>query len=144
MNLLDVNVLVALADPLHTHRDEAKTWFRNSARHGWATCPLTENAFVRILGHPAYPNGPQNPIGALQILRHLTSLPGHQFWEDTLSLTDKERFHLKRGTTSKQLTDLYLLGLAVSREAKLVTLGQRIEAGSVVNGHTALFALNAR
>ena len=141
MKLLDVNVLIALADPLHTHRRLAKTWFRESAREGWATCPLTENAFVRILGQPAYPNGPQNPKGALEILRHLTSLPGHQFWNDTLSLTNEDQFNIQPKTTSKQLTDLYLLGLAVSRGGKLITLDRRIETENVVNGHKALVAL---
>lgn len=141
MNLLDLNVLIALADPLHTHRNQAKTWFRNAAREGWATCPLTQNAFVRILGQPAYPNGPQNPTGALEILRHLTSLPGHQFWTDTLSLTNEDQFRIQPETTSKQLTDIYLLALAVSRGGKLITLDRRIAIENVVHGSKALVAL---
>lgn len=142
MNLLDVNVLIALADPLHTHRELAKDWFRQSAREGWATCPITENAFVRILGQPAYPNGPQNPIGALQLLRHLTSLPGHQFWEDATSLTEDDRFNLQQTTTARQLTDVYLLGLAASRGGKLITLDQRINPENVANGTRSLELLS--
>lgn len=134
MNLIDVNVLIALADPSHTHRSQAKAWFRDAAREGWATCPITENAFIRILGQPAYPNGPQCPTGALQILKHLTSLPGHQFWNDTLSLTDEERFRIHSKTTSKQITDLYLLAMAVARGGRLITFDRRIDADSVVNG----------
>lgn len=141
MNLLDVNLLIALADPLHTHRVAAKDWFRQSAKEGWATCPFTENAFVRILGQPAYPNGPQNPIGALQLLRHLTSLPGHQFWEDSISLAENHRFNIQRTTTARQLTDVYLLGLAASRGGKLITLDHRINPENVANGTRALMVL---
>ena len=141
MNLLDVNVLIALADPLHTHRDVAKAWFRDCARKGWATCPITENAFVRILGQPAYPNGPQTPRGAIEILRHLTSLPGHQFWSDNISLTETNRFQLRSGTTSKQTTDLYLLALAVARGGKLITLDRRIDAKNATNGARAITPL---
>jgi toxin-antitoxin system PIN domain toxin len=143
VNLLDVNVLIALADPLHTHRDATKDWFRRSAKEGWATCPLTENAFVRILGQPAYPNGPQNPIGALQLLRHLTSLPGHQFWDDAISLTEDAIFKIQRTTTARQLTDAYLLGLAASRGDKLITLDQRIDPKNVANGTRALVLLTS-
>jgi predicted nucleic acid-binding protein len=55
--LLDVNVLIALFDPSHVHHDAAHGWFSNSRSKGWATCPLTENAVVRILSSPSYPSG---------------------------------------------------------------------------------------
>lgn len=141
MNLLDVNVLIALADPLHTHRKVAKDWFREASGNGWATCPITENAFVRILGQSAYPNGPQTPTAALQILRHLTSLPGHQFWADDISITNQDPFTIRPTATARQLTDIYLLGLAAIRGANLITLDRRIAPENVIAGHRILVVL---
>ena len=59
--LLDVNVLIALMDPRHVHHEQAHSWFAGSAPSAWATCPITENAVLRILGHPRYPNSPGPP-----------------------------------------------------------------------------------
>jgi predicted nucleic acid-binding protein len=56
--LLDVNVLLALCDPLHVHHAAAHRWFAAVGRFAWATCPITENGFVRIAAHRSYPNRP--------------------------------------------------------------------------------------
>jgi predicted nucleic acid-binding protein len=56
--LLDVNVLIALLDRRHVHHDPAHGWFAAAQANGWATCPLTQNAVLRILGQPRYPNSP--------------------------------------------------------------------------------------
>ena len=53
--LLDVNVLVALFDPAHLHHEAAHVWFGRNRSRRWATCPLTENALVRVLSNPSYP-----------------------------------------------------------------------------------------
>jgi predicted nucleic acid-binding protein len=55
VTLLDVNVLVALFDPVHVHHEAAHKWFGQNRKSGWATCPLTENGMVRVLSNPAYP-----------------------------------------------------------------------------------------
>lgn len=60
MFLFDANFLIALGDADHVHHDEAQTFFTLKKQDGWATCPLTENAFLRILGHPNYPKGPSS------------------------------------------------------------------------------------
>jgi len=88
MILLDVNVLIALGDPDHVRRQAAEKFLAIGQSHGWATCPLTENAFLRILGHPAYPKGPGKPQRVRRLLSKLTALPGHQFWPDDISLSD--------------------------------------------------------
>jgi predicted nucleic acid-binding protein len=59
--LLDVNLLVALFDPNHVFYDLAHDWFSDSRGDGWATCALTENAFVRILSNPAYRGSAMRP-----------------------------------------------------------------------------------
>ena len=126
MNLLDVNMLIALCDSMHVHHHAASQWFKRESKMGWATCPMTENGFVRVMGQNAYPNGPQTPSGALKILKHLLSLPGHQFWNDNLSVTDDPIFGTLNNIGPKQITDIYLLGLAVSHQGRLVTLDQKI------------------
>ena len=88
MTLLDVNLLVALCDADHVHHLSVRRWFCTHAVSGWATCPLTENGLLRVMGHPAYPGGPGSPEGVLPLLRHLRSIPGHLFWQDSISAAD--------------------------------------------------------
>ena len=59
--LLDVNVLIALVDPAHVHHEPAHAWFSQQGSTSWATCPMTENGLLRIVGHPRYPNSPGSP-----------------------------------------------------------------------------------
>jgi len=135
MFLMDVNVLIALADPFHVHHTAAIRWFSQHRADGWATCPLTENGFVRILGHPNYPEGPGSPLAARRLLQRQTAGPGHQFWPDTLSITDSALF--PELSASKHITDLYLLALAVSRKARLATLDKRIDPAVIAGGPAA-------
>ena len=127
--LLDVNLLVALFDPHHIHHDAAHDWFVENREHGWATCPLTETAFVRIVSDPSYGVSAERAAGALERLRAFSASGGHQFWRDALSLQD-EMFDLSRAS-SRQLTDVYLLGLAVNRKGRLATFDRSIPVGAV-------------
>jgi toxin-antitoxin system PIN domain toxin len=83
--LLDVNVLIALLDPQHGHHEPAHRWFQANANHGWATCPLTQNALLRILSNPRYPNSPGGPAVVMPLLQGMLSHPDHLFWPDLLS-----------------------------------------------------------
>jgi uncharacterized protein len=134
--LLDVNVLLALTDPRHLHHDAAHRWFAGGKSDAWATCPMTENAFVRIASHPSYPNRPGDAAVVLGILRQLCALPGHRFWEADVSLRDL----LPPDTvlTHAQVTDVYLLGLAQHHGGMLVTFDEGIAAGTVPGGVAAL------
>jgi hypothetical protein len=136
MFLPDINLLLATIDPDHEHHQLARGWFNQHRFSGWATCPLTENGFVRILGHPNYPNGPGNTEIARSLLRELVRLPGHQFWADSLSICESVRFPALSGP--KNITDVYLLGLAVAHDAQFVTLDQRIDPAMVKSGATHL------
>jgi hypothetical protein len=129
--LLDVNILVALFDPDHVHHDTAHDWFADNRTRGWATCPLTENGFVRVLGNLAR-GGELVPIPELvDRLRTFCGSGHHEFWPDTISLRDERLFDLSRARGHKQLTDTYLLGLAVKRRGRLVTFDQRVPLGAV-------------
>ena len=137
MYLLDANLLIALGDPNHIHHGRARGWFLSAQREGWATCPITENAFIRILGHPNYPEFGGDCNDARAALRVLTSASGHQFWSDDLSITDSGMFPKLAG--SKLLTDVYLLGLAVHRHGEFATFDERIRPGLVPGGGDAYF-----
>lgn len=128
--LLDVNVLVALFDPQHIHHDIAHDWFAAHRDEGWATCPITENGFVRVISHPAYGAGGERAASAVDRLRAFAASGGHQFWRDAISLRD-DVFDLSRAGGSRQLTDIYLLGLAVNRKGRLATFDRTIPLGAV-------------
>jgi toxin-antitoxin system PIN domain toxin len=134
--LLDVNVLLALVDPLHVFNQVAQDWFAGHATGGWATCPLTENGLVRILSYPRYPNRLGDVAAVLELLRQMCSLEGHRFWPDELSIRDV----LGAGAvvTPSQITDLYLLGLAAHNGGKLATLDRRLPAAAIRGGPEAL------
>jgi predicted nucleic acid-binding protein len=81
--LLDVNVLIALIDPSHVSHDAAHRWFDAEGKATWATCPITENGVIRIVGSPKYPNMPGSTAVVAEIVTRLRALPGHVFWPTT-------------------------------------------------------------
>jgi toxin-antitoxin system PIN domain toxin len=141
MHLLDVNVLIAIVDQGHAAHENAVRWFHSNARHGWATCPITENALVRILSQPAYPNS-RKPAVIRDLLTQLKRLPGYSFWPDDLSITQPGILTDWASITPKRLTDAYLLALAVHHHGKLVTLDARIDANCVSSGTDALILIS--
>ncbi len=136
--LLDVNVLIALLDPVHVQHDAAHTWFAGKGRHSWATCPITENGVLRIIGHPRYPNSPGSPAAVVPLLETLLALPGHEFWPDDLSLVESEAVNPARLLASGQVTDSYLLALAGQRRGYLATFDRRLVTSAVHEGGNSL------
>lgn len=139
--LLDVNVLIALVDGQHINHEAAHGWFSSNAGHGWRTCPLTENGLVRIISHSKYPNSVASPAFGLDLLRQLTGLPGHGFWADDASLADPRLFDARHLLTSSQITDAYLLGLAVRHGGRFATFDKRLSSSPVRDGQKALMIL---
>jgi toxin-antitoxin system PIN domain toxin len=136
--LLDVNVLIALVDPAHVQHDQAHDWFARVGRQGFATCPITENGLMRIVGHPKYPNSPGSPSVVLQSLTTIRGLPGHVFWPDDISLTDAGRVHAARLSSHSQVTDSYLLALARAHGGRLASLDRRLVVDAVADGSATL------
>lgn len=134
-------MLIALIDPAHMQHDLAHAWFGKTGMKAWATCPLTENGVLRIVGHPRYPSSPGTPASVAELLTEFLSLPGHEFWPDDLTLLDGARVHSARLLESAQVTDCYLLALAVAHGGQLATLDQKIVADAVVNGPQALHVI---
>jgi toxin-antitoxin system PIN domain toxin len=129
--LLDVNVLIALFDPAHVHHEAAHAWFALNCGRQWASCPLTENAFVRVLSNPGYPGQPTTVEDAVSRLRTFCSAREHVFWPDSVSLREPGRFRWKHVQGHRQLTDVYLLGLAVSNEGRLATFDSTISLRAI-------------
>lgn len=139
--LLDVNVLVALIDPGHVAHDTAHEWFESSGHQDWATCPMTENGVIRIVGHPKYTNTPGSPAVVAGIVARLRELPGHKFWPDDLSLVGSDLVDPTRILISAQVTDTYLLALAKTNGGKLATFDRRLSAAAVKGGKAALHVI---
>jgi toxin-antitoxin system PIN domain toxin len=133
-SLLDINVLIALLDADHASHQHARGWFKSSAREGWASCPLTQNGCVRIMSHPRYPS-PVPVRDCIERLREATAIDHHMFWPDDLSLLDERVADPGRIHGPRQLTDLYLLALAVRHGGRLVTFDRSI-ASSAIRGAT--------
>lgn len=140
--LLDVNVLIALIDPAYVQHDRAHEWFASSGRQAWATCPLTENGVLRIVGHARYPNSPGTPAAVAELMGGLRALPGHEFWPDDLTVFDVQRIHSERLLDSAQVTDSYLLALASAHGGKLATFDRRLVTSAVVNGSQAIHLID--
>ena len=136
--LLDVNVLIALVDPRHVFHDTANDWFQREAAESWATCPITENGLVRIVGNSRYRNPVGPPSEVIRILELLRDMPGHVFWQDAISLADDRLFDPSALTAPEQITDAYLLALAVSNGGRLATLDRRLSPDAVKGGRAAL------
>ena len=133
--LLDVNVLIALHDSDHVHHARAASWLTNNAATGWASCPLTQNGCLRIMAQPAYPG--VQPLAVLtEMLKRSCTADFHRLWSDDISLLDTTRFNAGWMHNHKQITDVYLLGLAVKNKGRMVTFDQRIALDAVV-GATA-------
>jgi toxin-antitoxin system PIN domain toxin len=133
--LLDVNVLIALLDADHASHDSAVDWFTKHARKGWASCPITQNGCIRIMSNPNYPK----PLPVQAVIEHLADACRqniHEFWSDDVSLLNSEVVDATRIHGPRQLTDIYLLALAVQNEGRLVTFNSGIPLSAVRKAST--------
>ena len=129
--LLDVNVLIAMFDPQHIAHIRAYDWLTANLAEGWASCPLTQNGCLRMLTNPRYTR-PMTPGLVLSKLDEAAHSERHEFWPDDLSITDEIRFRRHRLHGHQQVTDVYLLGLAVAHGGRLVTFDQGIRRSVVI------------
>ena len=124
--LLDLNVLIALAWPSHIHHLRAHKWFAKAQNSGWATCPITQSGFVRLSSNPKILPGAVSPKEALHLLEQITRLPNHLFWEDSIALVDTVVFKDSNIIGYRQITDAYLLSLAIHNKGCLVSFDNGI------------------
>jgi len=118
--LLDVNVIIAMAWPSHVSHKAVHRWLAKNAHNGWATCPMTECAFVRITSNTSFSAQALAPKDSIALLKANLSHPAHIFWPDGLSAQAALDGLLLTG--HQQVTDAYLLALAGHHEGKFATL----------------------
>ena len=131
VSLLDVNVLVALFDPDHVHHDLAHDWFADHRANGWATCDVTENGFIRVVSNPSYSQEAPRPAAAADQLRRFCASGDHHFWTASVSLRDEQLFNLAAARGHRQVTDVYLLGLASRMGGRLASFDRTIPLRAV-------------
>ena len=128
--LLDVNVLIALLDSDHTSHEVAIAWFAEHAWEGWSSCPITQNGCIRIMSSAGYPN----PLPLQAVMKRLADACAedvHRFWADDITLLDSELIDATRIHGPRQLTDIYLLALAVEHQGRFVTFDGKIPLAAV-------------
>ena len=124
--LLDVNVLVAIADRDHVHHEPAHCWFEGIGESGWATSATTELGFIQVLSNPAYPGWPQTPDEAAERLAQFCGAGGHTFWPDDIPPRVSLPAFGQGLRGYRQVTDFHLAALASHRGGRLATLDGRL------------------
>jgi toxin-antitoxin system PIN domain toxin len=126
--LLDVNVLLAWLWPTHEAHKAASKWMRDHHQQPWATCPVTEMGFLRIVTNRSFSANAPQWAEAVAILREQTERSaGHVFWHDSLSLGDIDDGFGSRIKGPSQITDAYLLSMAVHEQGRFVTFDYRAQ-----------------
>jgi uncharacterized protein len=123
--LLDVNMLIALSDEAQTHFDVARAWLKDNIAGGWASCPITQNGFVRVANKKKDLHSASIPQ-AVRLLAAWIDQSDHEFWPDDLSLLESGAIDHTRLLGHTQITDVYLLALAVKNGGRFVTLDRRV------------------
>jgi uncharacterized protein len=116
--LLDVNVLVAILDEDHVHHEAATRWFDTPGLR-WAICPFTEAGLLRYMTRPK--TGDMSMEEAAAMLAQLKQEPGYHYqsiFADWFTLSGP---FFKRLFGHNQVTDSYLLGLAIQDGLVLAT-----------------------
>jgi len=134
--LLDVNVLIALLDADHIHHVTARDWLTANIADGWASCAMTQNGCIRVLSQPNYPNA-LAPADVAARLREATQAPFHHYWSDAPSLLASSSVDWQLVHGSVQVTDVYLLGLAVHHGGRLVTFDHSVPRRAVATAEAA-------
>ena len=129
-SLLDINLLLALLDVDHVDHTRTREWLDSEIHQGWASCAITQNGFVRVISQPRYPS-PIPVAQAVQRLSRATQSEYHEFWPCDLTFLDSERVDATRVHGPRQVTDVYLLALAVACGGRFVTFDRTIPVGAV-------------
>ena len=128
--MLDINVLLALLDSDHVDHSRAHDWLEEEIDAGWASCAITENGFVRVISQPRYPS-PVSPAEAVDLLGRARDGDRHEFWFCEVSLLDPTTVDSSRLHDPRQVTDAYLLALAIAHDGRFITFDASLSLSSV-------------
>lgn len=131
ISLFDAHVLVALFDPSHVHHDLSHAWFGQNRALGWATCPVTENGFVRVVSNPVYPGRRSTVADALERLQMFTESGDHHFWADSTSLRRSSGVNANLLEGHEAVLSAYLLLLTVQYGGRLVTFDDGVPVDAI-------------
>ena len=125
--LLDLNALVFLADTDSPHYPAVQNWFDTAGKEDWGVCPLTEAGFVRVTTNPAYGGATRTVAQATAILAAFAAYPGYRYWPISESWSAVTAPFAARLFGHQQVTDAYLVGLALKHNGTLVTFDRGIK-----------------
>jgi uncharacterized protein len=124
--LLDANVLIALAWPQHVHHEAAHRWFAKVGGKSFATCAVTQLAFVRISANPKIITDAVTCAQACSLLGKVTQLSGHHYWPEKIALEQMNELRNIAIVGHRQATDAYLIGLAHQHQGKVATFDRGV------------------
>ena len=123
--LADVNVLIALTDEDHIHHERVMNWFDTSGHRSWGVCAFSEAGFLRIMANPKV--GGRSVEAATALLARLSYYTGYQYWPIADGWASLVEPFCEKVFGHQQVTDAYLLGLAVKEGGVLVTMDKGIQ-----------------
>lgn len=129
--LLDVNVWIALLDEDHVFAARCNDWIARE-RPAIATCPIIENGVIRIMSSAGYSTlFKASAADVARLLGKACAGSDHAFWPDDISLRNERLFDVERLHGPRQITDAYLLALAIAKGGRFVTLDAAIPMSPV-------------
>jgi toxin-antitoxin system PIN domain toxin len=143
--LLDANMLIAMTHDHHVHHAESLGWFAAEPRRRWATCALTQLAFLRLASNPRIAGHASiTAAEAMHGLEELVAHPQHEYWDDAPAPASLPALRHPAFVGHRQVTDIYLLALAAERGQVLATLDRGVAAFAAAAGLAAHVELVGR
>ncbi|MEM1084571.1 MAG: PIN domain-containing protein [Verrucomicrobiota bacterium] len=136
--LPDVNLVLALLDPMHVHHEAAHQWYGDEVPKVLLLCPLVENGVIRVASQPRYPNCMGTSARVREIMQVFRNQVAHESVARDVSLLDDEILLKPEALAPSRVSDLYLLALAVANDGRFATFDQRIPAEAVRGGDAGL------
>ncbi len=124
--LHDSNLILALTHEDHPFHRQAFAWFRGTPTSKWATCEITRSALIRLSYNPRVIDPPKSPVETLNNLETAACRSDHKFLTLPRSGIEVLRKCLTKCQGYKQITDAYLIAIAISNNVKLATFDARL------------------
>lgn len=127
MFLYDVNFLFAMLTVDHEHHRAARAWRGSLADKSWASCEISVSGFIRLSGNPHVTKAPKKPAEAWHLLKANMGKPLHRWLEAPVPGTRAFEEIMLRCESHRQVTDAFLIHLAIANRAVLATFDHRLK-----------------